>query len=525
MAKSKTKSQDEGKAHKSKSGSTLSTFDPTLEALFATSAGPVTAPVRPVRTYKSTLKPIAKAKGVAKNAVAEGETSSSGSDDNEVTEEVEDSSSSSGSEAEVEEPKERPRKRRKVDQDEDLEGRYLDKLMREEEHELKQKKREPVADDELRVDADDDEENDSDLNSGLEDLSDSDTEKIRKKKVAKDIAKDEDDALPKHESLSSSKHDVEASKLSRTVFLGNVSISVIKSKSAKKTLILHLRSGIDEKHHEKIESIRFRSTAFVSDAGPKRAAYAKKELMEETMKSTNAYVVGSSDAVARKLASRLNGTIVLDRHLRVDSLAQPLRVDHRRCVFVGNLSFTDEAPATDEAQESENKRKRAKEPADVEEGLWRSFGKAGKVENVRVVRDKETRISKGFAYVQFADENAVEAALLMDGKKFPPMLPRPLRVQRAKRDVKGRKTPGERSRMPERKTEAPRPKGLKSGVRSIMNGDRQVIFEGHRASSGSLPKGAKKLKKRPDVRPDNRGSKRAAAFRAGHGKKKRDMAV
>ncbi|CCF38047.1 nucleolar protein 12, partial [Colletotrichum higginsianum] len=55
--------------------------------------------------------------------------------------------------------------------------------------------------------------------------------------------------------------------------------------------------------------------------------------MNETTKSANAYVVFSTPAAARKVCAELNGTIVLDRHLRVDSVAHPAPTDHRRCVF------------------------------------------------------------------------------------------------------------------------------------------------------------------------------------------------
>ena len=56
--------------------------------------------------------------------------------------------------------------------------------------------------------------------------------------------------------------------------------------------------------------------------------------------------------------------------------------------------------AEDEDGETK-KKKRNKVPSDIEEGLWRTFSKVGKVENVRVVRDPKTRVGKGFAYVQF----------------------------------------------------------------------------------------------------------------------------
>jgi nucleolar protein 12 len=121
--------------------------------------------------------------------------------------------------------------------------------------------------------------------------------------------------------------------------------------------------------------------------------------MEATTKSTNAYVVYSTAFAAREAAKKLNGTMVLDRHLRVDGVAHPAKTDHRRCVFVGNLGFVDDESMMD--QGGENERKRSKIPSDVEEGLWRQFSKAGTVESVRVVRDEKTRVGKGFAYVQF----------------------------------------------------------------------------------------------------------------------------
>ena len=108
-------------------------------------------------------------------------------------------------------------------------------------------------------------------------------------------------------------------------------------------------------------------------------------------------------AAARESARRLNGTVVLDRHLRVDEVSHPAKIDHRRCVFVGNLGFVDDESQIKAVEDAESGRKSRKTPAgDVEEGLWRQFMLAGKVESVRVVRDAKTRVGKGFAYVQFA---------------------------------------------------------------------------------------------------------------------------
>lgn len=210
---------------------------------------------------------------------------------------------------------------------------------------------------------------------------------------------------PQHETLAPSKTDSDLENASRTVFLSNVSNLAITSKSCKKALLHHMGSICKtlpvDPVPARVESLRFRSTAY-SGGSQRRAAFAKKDLMEATTKSTNAYVVYSTKAAAREAARTLNGTVVLDRHLRVDGVAHPAKKDNRRCVFVGNLSFVDDETQIKATQEIETGRKQSKpKTSDSEEGLWRQFGKAGTVESVRVVRDPSTRVGKGFAYVQF----------------------------------------------------------------------------------------------------------------------------
>ncbi|TQS38706.1 hypothetical protein Golomagni_00779 [Golovinomyces magnicellulatus] len=316
----------------------------------------------------------------------------------------------------------RQRKRKRNPGNDDLEDKYMQKLMEQEVKEQKLTESErKIKHQKLQNSGVDDEEIESDDARG------DDSEGSR----------DTKDTIPIHESKDLSIQDTELEKSSRTIFLANVSTLAISSKKAKRTLLTHLGSFLSELPSppdgtpaHKVESLRFRSTAFVGSGLPKKAAFAKKEFMPATTKSTNAYVVYSNAYTAREAVKRLNGTMVLDRHLRVDSVAHPSKTDHRRCVFVGNLGFVDDESSLDET--SGMVRKRSKIPADVEEGLWRQFGKAGTVESVRVIRDEKTRVGKGFAYVQFLDQNSVEAALLFNGKKYPPMLPRILRVVRAK---------------------------------------------------------------------------------------------
>ena len=289
----------------------------------------------------------------------------------------------------------RSRKRKRKDVDDNLEGTYMLNLARDEFQEDQKRRKQG--------------------RSAALGLTSSKSDKV----VAEGLAESEDETpetgdeggsassdTPQHESLSTSKVDSEVAKASRTVFLANVSTAAIKSKSGKKSLLEHLASFLPslptQQIVHKVESLRFRSTAFNNSAVPKKAAFAKKELMDSTTKSTNAYAVYTTQLAAREATKRLNGTIVLDRHLRVDSVAHPAKQDHRRCVFVGNLGFVDDESSLNVVEDDVKKRPRkAKAAADAEEGLWRQFSKAGTVESVRVVRDKTTRVGKGFAYVQF----------------------------------------------------------------------------------------------------------------------------
>ena len=312
-----------------------------------------------------------------------------------------DSDAPSGTQEFLSGPKLQPTKKRKRKYtDDDLEGTYLRKLAKEEAREDASRSKKESSQNTARP---------------AEPITNNPSPHLHPRPEATEVMSAEDDVYddsapadtPQHESLGLKQHDSDVEKASRTVFLGNVSNFAIKSKSGKKALLDHLGSFLpalpDPNTPHKVESLRFRSTAFSSSAVPKKAAFAKKELMDSTMQSTNAYAVYTTQLAAREAAKRLNGTIVLDRHLRVDPVAHPAKTDHRRCVFIGNLGFVDDESVINAAEDEANGKRprKAKEPADLEEGLWRQFGKAGAIESVRVPRDKTTRVGKGFAYVQF----------------------------------------------------------------------------------------------------------------------------
>lgn len=383
----------------------------------------------------------------------------------------------------------KPNKKRKRGNGEEVEDTYMRKLAREEEKEEEDRQKKRRTENTSTQAGRDHEEP-----SG----------------VAKHIATDF--AIPKHESLAqTTDRDIqEVEKAARTVFIGNVSTDCIISKTAEKALKKHLESFIadlaDNNPPHKVESIRFRSTAF-DNSLPKRAAFAKKEIMDSTTRSTNAYGVYSTKVAAREAVKRLNGSVLLKRHLHVDSVAHPASKDNRRCVFVGNLPFVDDESETPATEDEPKKKKKA--ASDAEEGLWTQFAKAGKIESVRVVRDAATRVGKGFAYVQFYDENSVEAALQFHEQRYPPMLPRKLRVTRCKAESKNKK---DKLRAPPPPKERRTSTGGKAGYRVKLSDEQKsmqgrarsmlgkvakaqakdgFVFEGHRAKEGSGKSGLK----------------------------------
>ncbi|CAD0095853.1 unnamed protein product [Aureobasidium vineae] len=543
------KEQKPEKTQKASALAAAEKLDPTISSLFANSFGAA----KPIYTDIPTQSARATKKG-------ESEDEDEGDDNDEELSELDDdeldavdADDDNDEEAEVEDDSDvevpdvkeaeaaaqaalesNNRKRKRKDKQPELEDVYMDKLGREEERAIakakedrnsKRQKTEKKAKKDSDDSDSDSEDEDSDAAEGADAM--------------------EMSPPPLHETLEPD-NDSDLVKAQRTVFLGNVSAEAITSKTAKKTLMRHLESFFEDiadpekgQPAHSVESLRFRSTAYAS-AIPKKAAFAKKEIMVETTKSTNAYAVYSSNALAREAARRLNGTVVLDRHLRVDEVAHPAKTEPRRCVFVGNLGFVDDESNIDKANAEEGKgtRKGNKTPAT-----------SRKVESVRVPRDPQTRVGKGFAYVQFTEENAVEAALLLNEKKFPPMLPRKLRVTRAKtikRNVKpgsnAVKAPGATNKGiynpkadPVMQSNMGRAGKLlgRAAAAQVQKGKpigatpqgfktpESFIFEGHRAKAGSGKSGLKlggsgKKKGKPRTRSSNR----AAAWKAGGGKKR-----
>jgi nucleolar protein 12 len=208
----------------------------------------------------------------------------------------------------------------------------------------------------------------------------------------------------------------------------------------------------------------------------KKVAFIKKEFHQEA-DTCNAYIVFAHPSpdrapnvpptldpfqAANLICEKANGTTFMDRTLRVDRLGKDATAssssdgdaialrDPKRTVFVGNLDFaakeedlrvffeglisTDRGPCTIADEDSEQEDEEATVAAS-----W--------VRSVRIVRDKDTQVGKGFGYVLFAvststrpierrphwkqDRQCVDEVVAMDEAKIK-FAKRKLRVSRCK---------------------------------------------------------------------------------------------
>ncbi|XP_014452324.2 RNA-binding protein 34 isoform X2 [Alligator mississippiensis] len=139
------------------------------------------------------------------------------------------------------------------------------------------------------------------------------------------------------------------------------------------------------------------------DTLSKKLAAIKRKL-HPNMKYVNAYVVFKEECAANKALTK-NGTQIAEGfHMRVDLASAANSHDNKRSIFLGNLSY------------------------DLEDDAVREhFSECGNVVAVRIVRDRNTGIGKGFGYVLFENTDAVHLALKLNNSE---LKGRKLRVKR-----------------------------------------------------------------------------------------------
>ena len=241
----------------------------------------------------------------------------------------------------------------------------------------------------------------------------------------------------------------------RTIFVGNLPLHTTRKSLSK---IFHDCGPI--------VSTRIRSVAVTgvklppSHAGNqnlvKKVCSNTKQIDTAAKSSAQGYVVfQSSESLANAL--KLNNTAVPDgnnnkstRRIRVDH-AKTTAYDARRSVFVGNLPYTADESSLQEHFSS---------VCDLQ---------IEDIEGVRIVRDKETFLAKGFGYVLFRDRQIVPTALkLAHDTKY---MDRPLRVMVCGRRFKGKQGKDDTSNT----TTTDRPKKKKNDASSAVGALRRVL--------------------------------------------------
>jgi nucleolar protein 12 len=270
--------------------------------------------------------------------------------------------------------------------------------------------------------------------------------------------------------------EVEAAKLPRTVFVGNVSVE-----TSKRALQQYFK-----RHAGAVESVRFRVTPVDMDSKMPRKAKQITGKVGAHRTSQAAFVVFAEEAAVER-ALALNMQELDGHHLRVDraapkrdpaapgiGAADAATYDPPRSVFLGNLAWDTE-----------------------DEDVIRFFSRAealaecpelrGALEAVRLVRDPASGLGKGFGFALFKSKAAARAAISLDGQTLGK---RPVRVskvqvvsERVKKVARGIETKGKGSGA-QRRLE-----GKKGGDRAAVGGGGPKDWQGKRTKKDGGVKG------------------------------------
>ena len=253
-----------------------------------------------------------------------------------------------------------------------------------------------------------------------------------------------------------------ASDLERTLFVKNVPYSAMTDRKVQKAFKLAFGPGV--------QSVRFRSIA-LGEIVPRKVGFIKQKL--NTLRdSVNSYIVYTSPERVKEVMDKMNGFEFDGHHLFVDSAAKPRPQVAKRSVFIGNLSFD----AT-------------------EERLYQMFADCGKIENLRIVRDRKFNIGKGFAYIQFDDVSTVQLALMKNDQECDGRKLRVIRCSKnaksTQRDSKPTKSEKSFKQKQTKRSQSGKPKRESSG--SDKPGK---VLEGERSRPGETPTLGRKRKPR-----------------------------
>ena len=162
------------------------------------------------------------------------------------------------------------------------------------------------------------------------------------------------------------------------------------------------------KEYGKIEKIWFRSVPIDNSVKmPKKAKVVLKKYTKGC-KNKNCYLLFKEIESKEKAIKEKNNYILNGRHLHVTD-SQRNEKNFKTTAFIGNLHYQ----------------------AD-EEDLREFFKDCGKIDYIRIVRDKHTFEGKGFGYVKFDDRDGLIKGLAQSGMEFMDLN---LRVSKAKKST------------------------------------------------------------------------------------------
>ncbi|PCH40182.1 hypothetical protein WOLCODRAFT_116843 [Wolfiporia cocos MD-104 SS10] len=257
-----------------------------------------------------------------------------------------------------------------------------------------------------------------------------------------------------------------------------------KAKEPKKAASKKKEKEKDDRQHGRERAASWRAAkgaqdeeepgkTFLTPKEKRRIAFIKHELHSEA-DVVNAYIVFAHPIpaaglrspnvppppptmdpyeAAKAAAEKCDGTVFMERTIRADRAGKDgeesmagMAGDPKCTVFVGNLDFASKeedlrvffeglivaergAPGerngsdSDEEDEEEEGANEQKETDVRKPRTW--------VKRVRIVRDKDTQLGKGFAYVQFVDRECVDEVFALEESRLK-FAKRKLRVQRCK---------------------------------------------------------------------------------------------
>jgi nucleolar protein 12 len=327
---------------------------------------------------------------------------------------------------------------------------------------------------------------------------DDDDEKTKKKRKRKDGEEGETAAADdsnKEETTPAPDDDKKEEANERTIFVGNLPLD-----TTRKSLAAIFKDV------GKVASTRLRSVATLGTKVAQKHAGNQglvKKICANTQKvdaeartTAQGYVVFvEKESVEAALA--LNNTKHEGKILRVDRSVPT--VDASRSVFVGNLPYqADETSLRQHCMHT------------------CSLSKSTEIENVRIIRDKETQQCKGFGYILFSTKEPVTTALqrLNDsvykrrnlrvsvcGKRYKNRRGVPTEAQKARKDKKMEDVAGAMQRILTKEAIEHKNNKRKRGGASGDGGPKKTAENPHglsrrQASEQKLEKRHKKLQKR-----------------------------